>query len=832
MWRHYFTVAIRNLRRNRGFTLINLAGLATGIAFCILSGLFVWHEWTYDHFYEKKDHIYRVVVENTYVSGPSLHAMVPENMGPLLADFMPQIEQATRIKGGSKGLVRTTEDVFRERPYFVDDDFFGLFSFPLLNGSPKTALKDLQSVVITERLAQKYFGDANPMGQELTVKHYEWRYEPKVFVVQGVVQNPPANSSIQFDMLLPIDVLPQRFTQRMNNGKSEMVPVSNQTIRFSQHADRLYVQLAKGADVRHIENQMVDFVAHHQRNARRRRDVALQLQPLTDVHFSRNIQGGLQPTSNPQYAYILSGISLAVLILACINFVNLAVARSITRSMEVGVRKMVGAKRGQLMHQFWGESVLLSCAAFVLGLALTEFFLPVFNGLIQAELVLDYNMFLAVVLLSMALVVGFGAGAYPAFLLSRFQAVGVLKQRFYGGGKNWFGRMLIVFQFAISALLVVSAVVMSGQLSYIQNKDLGFDGEQVVIVSSDDWVVAGSFDHSRTIRMQGLDTYRQKLLSYSGVVDATRVDRFVPEDPVFGPLREEINLPHQGSVVGMTFPVGADFLETMNITLLQGRNFSKEYRSDYTEAVIVNETFVKQLGLTKPIGMSIPFRKTKDAGNRIDVVHMTNPKIVGVVKDFHFQSLHEPLQPLVLHYYPKKGWDLFVRIRPENVTETLMFMKKEWEAVTGGAPFKYEFLDERINRQYQMEMRWGLIIRYASLFAVFVACLGVLGVTAQAVVRRTKEIGIRKVLGASIGQIVALLSKEFVYMVVIANVIALPLAYHIMDTWLQDFAYRIPLGVGIFSFSILLTLSMALLTVGLQALKAARANPVDALRYE
>ncbi len=574
------------------------------------------------------------------------------------------------------------------------------------------------------------------------------------------------------------------------------------------------------------------------RSKRKTPDLNLHLQPIADIHFDREITEGLSTPSNPAYSYILAGIALSVLLVACINFTNLAIARSATRAREVGIRKVVGAMRFQLMKQFWGESLLLTGVGMLLGLALTEFFLSTFNALTQVNLTLDYRPSPSGVLfgVSLLLVIGLGSGIYPALVLSGFDPIAVLKNRFNIGGRSWSGRVLIVGQFVVAILFLIATLVMSRQLTFLKEKNLGLNESQVVLINPR----YSSPDRQQRHRI--LQLFKQEFKRHTNIINVTQSSLFSNLEADSDNRKSNITFPNGEVVEKAEISVDYDFFDTLGINLLAGRNFSPDFGTDAKQAVLVNKTFVERAQLEQPLNTTLPMTKMtisftpgdfKPGSSIPKPTRIKDPKIIGVVDDFHLKSLYHALPPLVI-FLDAAGLrtDFLVRIRPERIPETLNFMAEKWQAIAGDIRLDYVFLDENFDRLYREEERWGTIVQYASFFALFVACLGVLGLTSLAITRRTKEIGIRKVLGASNHHIVALLSREFVVLILIANLIAWPIAHYGVDHWLRDFAYRIDAGISLFLLGGLLVFVTALLTIGVQALRAAQRNPVHALRYE
>ena len=842
MLKNYLTIALRNLVRYKIYTAINALGLATGIAFCLLTFLYVRHEWTYDQFHEKSDRIFRLGMSGGIFGGRdnARHVWLSEKIGPLMQENIPQFAHVVRIRQGP-GTVSHGNNTFEVNSLFTDADFFQLFTFPLIHGDPKTVLANPNSIVLTQSAAKKYFGQNDVVGREITIRDKIWNEQEKTFVVAGIAQDLPENSSIQFDLILSLASRPPRnnkgraFTMT-EDGKIESREITPPV--FSRGSNVTYIQLIDNIQLADLTPVLKAFVEANKtsntfESKRKTPDVTFHLQPIADIHFDREITNGLSAPSNPAYSYILAGIALSVLLVACINFTNLAIARSATRAREVGMRKVVGARRFQLMKQFWGESLLLTGVGMLLGLALTEFFLSTFNALTQVNLTLDYRPSLSGALfgVSLLLIISLVSGIYPALVLSGFDPIAVLKNRFNIGGKSWSGRVLIVGQFVVAILFLIATLVMSRQLTFLKEKNLGLNESQVVLVKPR---FSSTDRKQRHLRLQ---LFKQELKRHTQIINVTQSELFSNLKAGSDIRKSNITFSNGEIVENATISVDYDFFNTLDINLLAGRNFSPDFGTDEKQAVLVNKTLVEHAQLEQPLNTTLPItRRTlsfKPGDSFPKPTEIKDPKIIGVVDDFHLRSLYHTLPPVVIFLEAASSADDFlVRIRPERMSETLAFMAEKWQTIAGDAQFDYVFLDENFDRLYREEERWGTIVQYASFFALFVACLGVLGLTSLAITRRTKEIGIRKVLGASNHHIVALLSREFVILILIANMIAWPIAHYGVEHWLRDFAYRIDAGMGLFLLGGLLVFATALLTIGVQALKAAQRNPVHALRYE
>jgi putative ABC transport system permease protein len=804
MFKNYLKIALRNLLKYKGYSLINIFGLAVGMASCILILLYVHDELSYDQHHEKAEQIYRVTRQWFNSDGsPSLHlGHVAPPIGPLLKNDFPDILQMARLTDGNEPLLRYQDKVFQEeRFYFADPNIFEIFTLPLVKGDPKNALADPNSVVLTPAMAQKYFGNDEPLGKVLNFSN---QVDLKV---TGVMQETPAAAHVHFDFLGSMKLPEQIFGERefknwgSNNYATYLLfPPNYPTATFTQ--------------------AIPAFIGrHHPDGEKAIPQTTLHLQRLTDIHLHSQLDSELEANGNIVYVYIFSAIAFFLLLIACINFMNLATARSANRAREVGLRKVVGAERQQLIKQFLGETIVLAFIALLLAVVCVELALPKFNAFAGKELALRSQsaLFIFGSLFGVALFVGVVAGSYPAFFLSHFQPVAVLKGQKIGSTKSRFRSTLVVFQFAISIILIVGMGVVYNQLEYCRTKNLGLNKEQIVVlpVNSGDEIARRYPD------------MRNQLLQHpqiAGVAASKRVPSGRLLDSSGGRLIDgEKSTPLEFRIANVR--VDHNFIPTYGMQMAAGRNFSVEFPTDSTQAFILNETAVKKIGWeSAEAALDKPF----EYGNR-------KGRIIGVVQDFNYESLHQPITPIVMLIAPQNFNSISVKIRadrPADVATTLDFLKQKWQAYRPNFPFQYSFIDERYERLYQSEHRLGQIFGTFSLLAVFIACLGLFGLASYTAEQRTKEIGIRKVLGASTPGIVNLLSKDFAKLVIVANLVAWPVAYFAMNKWLQDFAYRIHLSAWTFLGAGILALGVALLTISFQAVKSALANPVEALRYE
>ena len=792
MIKNYFVIAIRNLMRKKLYTFINVFGLGLGLACCILMALFVKHEWSRDRFHENHDQTFRLVAQRLQPDGKAIPFDIWDTVHLLwvvdaLKDDIPSIEQACAFMRASSRREKITKDekTFPQDIGIVSTNFFQMFTFPLLVGDPETVLTRPDGMVITETIAHKFFGDVQDysalIGQALSTRN-------KQFVVTGVMADVPTTSSLQFDALVSTKA-EKGFPLARSGGVCAWIFVQIGETNASRVVDDLnhWPKKEKSWKDRY-KSEPFNFI----------------LQPLTDVYWNTDIPNHYGLQGNPTGVYILWGLAWLVLLIACSNFITLSVAESSGRAKEVGLRKVVGAKRGQIIQQFWSEALVLSFLGLLVGTALTEILLPVFNGFVHQKLTLAYFDDWWVLLLLLG-IVGLIAGSYPALVLSRFQPVLAIKGEARLGGRNLLTRTLIILQYAASIALIIGTGVMIQQQDYVRNKSLGFNEEQVAIIKTN---------------RQLAKPYKEAIVNDSRIAGVTITDRTL----IDGYSWTRFKFPDGSMVTVKVIGVDVDYLSTLEIPLLAGRNFSEDHPSDLTKAVLINETLAKKLGVENPVGETL-------TGFGRDGVN--DPVVIGIVRDFHIKSLHNRIEPLALLMEKYNyGPFLLIRMRPGPIFETIEMLKSTWEKVAPDRPFELSFLDENLNRQYANEVYWFRVLSHSALVAVLLSCLGLFGLASLAVARRTKEIGIRKVLGASVHHVMWLFSRDFIKLLLVANIIAYPVAYWMMNQWLTNFAYRIELGIGVFGIAGILTLIVALLTVNFQTLKAARRNPVDALRDE
>ena len=801
MFKSYLKTTLRNIKKHVGYSLINIMGLATGMACCILILLFVFDELSYDKFHENQNRIYRITRQWLNDDGVvSLHlGQVAPPIGPLLENDFPEIIHAVRIIGAGGLLVGRNANFFEEpRFFFAEENYFNVFTYEMIAGDPATALRDPMTVVISQEMAQKYFGSENPLGQSITVKADPVKVD---MTVTGIIKNMPHNSHFHADILGSFK------TYEAVAGEYEMR-------NWSSNNYNTYLLLEENYDISRLKSQLDPFIDRHMSEGRSK-ETKLQLQKLTDIHLYSHLDSEIEANSDITYVYIFSIIALFVLLIACINFMNLATARSSGRAKEVGLRKVVGAQRSQLIRQFLGESILTAVLSLLIAITLVILVLPEFNKFVGRSLSFNLmsNLFLVFLLFLFAISVGILSGIYPALFLSAFKPVRVLKGKLDIGKKGFsFRTVLVVFQFTISIVLIICVSVVSSQLSYMQTRNLGFDKEHVVVLPSSPTIV------------KNLDSFKSRLLLNPSILSVSAAKR-VPSGRLLDSsgasvLSGETSQPINFRIALLR--VDHDYIPTFKMEMVAGRNFSREIRTDSTKAFVLNETAAQRIGWKTP-------EEAIDQGFKYGG---RSGQIVGVVKDFHFESLHQEISPIVILLSSTSLSQISIRINSSNIPQTMSFLQGIWSEMRPEYPFSYYFIDENFDQLYRSEENLSRIFSYFAFLSIFIGCLGLFGLASYTAERRTKEIAVRKVLGASTRGLVVLLSKEFTKWVLLANVIAWPIGYLAMSRWLQAFAYRSGIAIGAFFLAGGLAWAIAFLTVSYQTIRASLADPVSSLKYE
>jgi putative ABC transport system permease protein len=811
MIKHYFKVSIRNLTKQKVLTFINIFGLSVGLACFTLFLLYSVNEFSFDRFHKNANNIYRMYRWTEAMQGENARgsSYMPIPLGPAMKQDFPEVKNFVRMKDAfSEDFVRAGNNVSRIKVSFADPEFFSVFSFKVLYGNAVDPLRDINSVVLTKEKAIQLFGEANVVGKTIEIKEAE-KFDP--FIITAVTENIPANSTIQYDILANFN-----YFTNTPGGKSG---VNN----WHRSGFQTYVELREGSKLQNESEQLRKFRSKYYPDEEAQfkkaglwtangSPVTYGLQSLRDMHTDTKIGGGGVDAINPKNIWILLAIATGILLIAIINFTTLAIGRSASRAKEIGVRKVIGSEKRQLVFQFLAEALLLSFLSAVIGLLLGKLLLPYFNNLSGRALHFSLSQYPEMLWMLFALVflVGLFAGIYPALVLSGFRPIEVLKSKVRVGGSNFFTRSLVTVQFILSIGLIISTIIILQQLKFMQNKNPGFNKENVVMVDA-----------------EGVETkkvypiFRQTLLNQPQIAAVASAELGLGDG--MGWSRSDFDYRGTHKAV-YEYYVDPNYIDLMGIKLIAGRNFDPAIASDTVTSVIINESMMNDFGWTpqSAIGQKI-------TGYADDLT----PEVIGVVKNFNFLSLSEKIEPQMFQqFHDYAPYKYFVKIKAGNPSVALGAIKKAWTDVAPELPLKYDFLDESLNRFYKSEARWSNVIGWAGGIAIFLACLGLFGLTALAAVNKTKEIGIRKVLGASSIRIVALLSKGFVRLLLLALLIASPLAWYFMNKWLQNFAYRISIGWWVFIIAGSLALLIAFITISFQAIKAAVANPVKSLRTE
>ena len=796
MLKSFFKTAIRNLSRNKVYSIINIAGLSLGLACAMLIILYVKDELSYDRFHKNADHIYRVALG---LSGE----MTPEEMkmgkmgitgflqGPEFTEKIPEIKSFVRVHGGAED-IKAGADVRYQRVYFVDTNFFSVFTFPLLSGDPKTVLSQPNSIVISEDLAKKQFGTTEAKGKIIMMRDND-AFVP--FTVTGVSKRCPQNSSIKFEALLPF---------------KQPADAASQVQNWFSFFLQTYVVVNPAADIHAVERKMTtiysreahEFVARMEKETKQKDRTAYLLQPLTDVHLDKSTgQEDIADASSPIFSYLLSGIALFILIIACINFTNLTVARSLKRAKEIGIRKVSGSSKKQLVIQFLGESFVLCFFAFMLAIVIVQLVLPIFNELSNKALSLSYLFDIKLVsgFATLFIITGLLAGFYPALVLSGFNPAETLYNRFTLSGKNYIQKALVILQFALASFLIIATVVIFSQFNFLTNEKLGYDDSNLVLVDK-----------------ENLKRDEVKLLK-EGLSKNPNILGVAPKDGGYSFNGAKVNGNTEIGFANVT--IDEAYLPLLKIPVIKGRNFSRDFLSDSLHA-IVNESFVKEAGWEKPIGQQV----------NLDDKNYT---VVGVVKDYHFRPLNEKITPEMFTMRSGSEYGtVYIKVKPGTETSSLKYIEKTFRALFPLNPYSYVFKDQQNLSSYESESKWKQIMMFGAIITIFISCIGLFGLSVLAAEKRTKEIGIRKVLGASVSSVVTILSKDFIKLVIVAMLVAMPLAWMAGNKWLANYPYRIELSWWMFALTGLLVAFIALITISFQAIKVAVANPVKSLRTE
>jgi putative ABC transport system permease protein len=795
MLKNYLKIALRNVKKHKGYSFINIAGLAVGMTCCILILLWVQDELSFDRYHKNADRIYRITYAEEIGDAFDHYAHSPFPAAPAFAAEVPGIRTYTRLWQRT-GLIKHGENNFEERNiFYVDKDFFQIFSYELIEGDPATALEDPGSIVLTQKMAQKIFGTNNALGKTLNLN------VDGDLKVTGIIKNVPRNSHFHFDYLVSINT-PQ-------GRRAEYLDYWLVIMGWS------YVLLEEDADARIVEGKLAPVVEKHTGEDAQRYGSKMfyYLQPLTDIHLTSHLEGEIEGNGDILYVYVFSLIAVFILLIACINFMNLSTARSAKRGKEVGLRKILGAYKKRLVVQFLTESIGFAFVSMILAIYLVWFLIPAFNSLTGKEIamasLLSSVAFFGLIVLVM--ITGIAAGSYPAFYLSSFQPIDTIRQKLQRrSGGSGLRNALVILQFAISIVLIISTLIVMKQLNFMKNQKLGFKKEQVLALY---------------IRGQGVvqqfEAFKNELKKEPAILEASY------SSGIPGKAETIVTTFLEGQPDNVTFTfdyifADYDFLKTYEIDLFQGRDFSRDFSADKEGAFLINETAQSKLGWGE-----------ETLGKKIGYSREVMRPIVGIVKDFHYRSLKEVIGPLVVFLRPGQEPYLSIKMNTDDISQTLSHVEKTWKTFEKERNFEYFFVDESFDALYHSEEQLSRIIMFFAFIAILVACLGLFGLASYTAEQKTKEIGIRKVLGASVSSVVFQLSRNFIKWVLVANIIAWPLTYFVINNyWLSHFPFRISLSLLTFAAAGLMALCIALATVSFQSIKAALANPVDSIRYE
>jgi putative ABC transport system permease protein len=816
MFRNYLKIAQRNLLRHKSFSFINVMGLTIGLTCCFLIMIFVRHELSYDTFHTKFDRIYRLTYNPKFAGYTQFLALTPPPASPLLPDYFSEIEKSARVYRNNATLevptssgarpVKFDEDHF----YFADSSLVDIFTFEFLEGDVRTALKNKYSVVITDKIAAKYFGKQDALGRTLI---YEGRHRLKV---TGVIRELPDNSHIHIDVLSDYQTM---FATESEAARTTLP--QNWVITHSS----TYVLLRSGKSAATVNARLPKFLVTHA-DQQFSKDIIYKLQLLGDIHLNAEIEGNQEPSGSMTYLYVFLGIGLMTLLIACINFINLSTARSLKRAREVGIRKTLGSEKSQIVIQFLGESILMSALALLLAIILTGLLLPVLNALTDKELTISYlfsSPVLWLAFVGIAAIAGLLSGSYPAFFVSRFQPMATLKGSFVSG-KAKGGAMrhaLLALQFTTSIVLIIGALTAFRQLNYLLEKPLGFEKDMILTANIRNDRITNVFATETDSAYLRLKTFKETLLKNPGVSEVA----FSTERMGGGAVRRNVvpeGKTQESNLFVAALGIDFNFAKTYNLQFAAGRDLSETFSTDKDAGFLINETGVKQFG----------WKSAQEAIGKTINLEGKQGRVVGVLKDFHNQSLQNPIEGMLMHIDLPHLAQVSVKLSPPNVRETLTYIGAEWDKYFPEKGFDYQFLDQSIADAYQREQRLSKMIGYFAGLAILISCLGLYGLVSIVTQHRTKEIGIRKVLGATVSNIVQLLSRDFVILVTVSLVVASPIAWYALQKWLADFAFKTDIAWWIFAVAGVLVITVTLLTVSFQSVKAALVNPVKSLRSE
>ncbi len=805
MLKNYLKITLRNISRNKMYSGLNIVGLAIGLACCILILLYVHDELSYDRFHDNANSIYRVVPTFTTSERTMYLATNAHVQGPMLKDEFPEVLEYVRFTSYRERVIEYENISFSEERFlYADDSVFTVFSFDMILGNPAEALVNPNTIVLTEEMAKKYFGSGDPMGKSLKINYNA------LFTVTGVIKNIPSASHIKPDFLASFSTMGLKPSTNIN------MDLLNQVNYYT------YLLFQEGTDYKVMEQKFTDDV-NRRIGAMLKQlggSAELGLQPLPKIYLHSDRELESMQMGDITYVWLFSGIGIFILLLACLNFMNLSTARSANRAKEVGLRKVVGAQKSQLVRQFLGESMILTFISFLFAIILVLISMSLFRNISGKEILINslLNPVVLAGFLGLFLIIGLIGGSYPAFFLSAFRPVEVIQGKLKRGAKSSVLRIVLVsFQFAVSIILIIGTFTVNTQLKYVRSKNLGYNKDHVIVMTMRDNETQQKYEAIKEAIQRNPSVVNVSASSTSPL----GTNDFSAHHAV-GKPEDQINM-------FWSQMVDDQYVDTYKMEIIQGRNFSKDFPSDKEQSIIINEAAVRKLGWQDdPTSQKIE----RFSGQNLSTRRVYN--VVGVINDYHFQSLHEEIQPMMLYYTNPYGnfSILSVRVRPENIQETIGFLETTWKQFDTQYPFEYTFVDDQYDSLYRTEVRLGKLFSYFTTLAILIGCLGLFGLTSFTTEQRTKEIGIRKVLGASINGIIYMLVRDFTKWVFIAVIVAWPIGYLVMNKWLNNFAYRANLGVWIFLTSALLALVISIVTVSYQSIKAALANPAKSIRTE
>ncbi len=795
MFKNYLKIAFRNFRKQGGYSFINVVGLAIGMTVCLLILMYIVNEMSYESFHKKKDSIYRVSVKWGSEQNKVRFVSSMPALAPALNEKIPEVEKAIRIQPDYNAVLinQADEKIKVQNLFFSDPDIFDIFSFSLKTGNKETALVEPFSVVLSEAQALKFFGNENPLDKFLL-------YGENPIKVTGVIEDIPANTHLKCEFLISystLRALGREFEKPWNNWGDDLT----------------YILIKENVDINFLIKKLDDLLLENTSEWFASR-MDFHVQPLSDIHWDTEVRWDIGPKGNIMYVYVFLSAAIFVLIIACFNFMNLSTSRYLDRMREVGIRKVIGANRRQLIIQFLLESFMITIFAILIGVALFELLHFLLYEYLDSRMVYSafHFKYLYVIIITMIICVGLFAGGYPALFLSKFKSVEIMKRSTSGSYEKFsFRKIFVVIQFAISMILIAGTLVIYQQLDFMKNSDLGFEKENVVLIN---------FPFGDEVAKEKYFVLRDEWLLNPNIISVSSAYTVPGFDSRMNVSVRRVGSSSNKSITLQALPADYGFVSAVGLSIIEGRDFSQDFSTDKQEGIILNQTAVQILDLEDPIGEKLQIHGNRDVS------------VIGVVKDFHLQSLHNKINPMFIYMNTDMINISAIKLEPQNAEKTIAYIEGKWKDILPGSDFNYRYLKDVYDNLYRAEEKTGILLSIFTALALLVSCLGVLGLTSFLVNKRIKEIGIRKVLGATVTNIVLIMSREFVKWILIANLIAWPIAYFIMNKWLRNFAYQIGMNALPFIFSSVIAIVIALVSVGSQTIKAATANPVETLRYE